>query len=95
MNDLSKKLISKICQENKIIYLGLFGSYARNEAKDDSDVDLIVDFKEVPSLFGLARIKKSFEDVLEKDVDLVMKSNVKNRLKPYIYKDLQVLYEKG
>ena len=43
----------------KIKSIYLFGSYARNEQTDKSDVDLIVEFDVVPSLFEFIRDRKS------------------------------------
>lgn len=87
--------ISIICRENGINYLGLFGSHARNEATQDSDLDLLVDFKETKSLFELARIKFSLEQLLSAKVDLVLRNSIKEKLKPYIYNDLKIIYEEN
>lgn len=84
-----------ICKQENIIYLGLFGSQARGEAKKNSDVDILVQFKEVKSLFELSRIKYDFEAVFGKKVDLVLKKSVKKLIKPYIEKDLVTLYDQG
>jgi hypothetical protein len=76
-------------------YLGLFGSHSRGEETPNSDVDLMYEFADnkTITLFGLARIKRSFEKILGKSVDLVSKKNIKERLKPYINKDLVTIYE--
>jgi hypothetical protein len=87
--------IQSICKENDIQYLGLFGSYARNEARQDSDIDLLVEFRTIKSFFELARIKKTLEKTLDKKVDLVLKKSLKDSLKPFIYQDLQPLYEEN
>ena len=50
--------------------LGVFGSVARNEARDDSDVDLVVRI-EKPDLFLLVGIKLDLEEHLHRPVDLV------------------------
>ncbi len=86
--------LEKICQEAEISYLGLFGSYARNEAKNDSDIDLLVDFDNSKSFFDLARLQFELQDFLKKKVDIVSRKNVKSSLKPYIEKDLITIYEK-
>lgn len=96
------KLVHNLQQENfktmykkyGIDYLGLFGSSARGETTPESDVDLLIDFNEVKSLFDLARIKLSFQDILGKKVDLVLRKDIKKTLKPYIMKDLITVYEK-
>ena len=49
----------------------LFGSTARNEARDDSDIDLVVDFVRPVGLFALTRLQRELEDWLGRRVDLV------------------------
>jgi uncharacterized protein len=89
---INHNAIRSICKQEDIIYLGLFGSQARNEAKKDSDVDMLVQFKETKSFFELSRIKDEFEAVFGKKVDLVLKSAVKETIRDYIEKDLITLY---
>src|SRR3989338_4807876 len=87
--------INTVCKQEGITFLGLFGSYARNEETKKSDIDFLVEFDETKSLFELARVKHAFESLVLRKVDLVLKKNIKDRLKPYILKDLQTIYEKG
>ena len=90
-----QKSIEKIAKENHISYLALFGSHARGEQKKDSDIDFLIDFYQPKSLFDLAKLKISLEDMLRKKVDLTMKNHIKKPLRPYIQKDLITLYEKN
>lgn len=53
----------------KSVYL--FGSYARGDADDDSDVDLLVDDGEVHGLFWFGGLYEDFCEALEKEVDMV------------------------
>jgi uncharacterized protein len=74
--------------------IGIFGSYARNEETTESDIDILVKFKETLSLFDLAKIHRELSQILGKDVDLVTEPSVKNeRLKRYIYNDLKIIFE--
>lgn len=50
--------------------IGLFGSYARGEADDESDIDIVVEL-EKPDLFYLIGIKQFFEESLGQRVDVV------------------------
>ena len=61
----------------QIASLGVFGSYIRGEQRPDSDLDLLVEFQEPPSLFQFIRLENELSDVLGIDVDLVMKSALK------------------
>ena len=74
--------------------IGIFGSYAREEDSENSDIDILVRFKETISLLDLARIHRELSSALGKKVDLVTEPALKNeRLKQYIYQDLQIIYE--
>jgi predicted nucleotidyltransferase len=56
--------------KNGIINIGIFGSVARNDVRDDSDVDVVVRI-EKPDLFLLAGIKQDLEERFHRPVDLV------------------------
>ena len=63
--------------------IGLFGSYARDEANDDSDIDIVVSMG--PKLFDMMSIKEQIENDLHKKVDIVrlrpkMNTYLKNRI---------------
>ena len=60
--------------------LGVFGSYARGEQRRQSDLDLLVDFDEPPSLLGFIALENYLSDLLGVKVDLVMR----DALKPHI-----------
>ena len=57
-------------QEYGIELLGIFGSYARDEANPDSDVDVVVKLKK-QDLFNIIGIKQDLEDTLLLSVDVV------------------------
>jgi len=57
--------------------IGIFGSYIRGEEKKDSDLDILVEFKEAPSLFKFIQLEHYLEKVLKVKVDLVMKDALK------------------
>ena len=61
-----------------IIRMGLFGSAARDEMTDDSDVDVVVEL-ERPSMFDLIGIKQDLEEDLHRRVDIVRYRNKMNR----------------
>jgi uncharacterized protein len=61
----------------QVLSLALFGSTARGEAGPESDVDLLVEFRETPGLTEYMRLKFWLEDSLGRPVDLVMKKALK------------------
>ncbi len=74
--------------------IGIFGSFARKEDTPGSDIDILVRFKRTISLFDLVKIERELSSLLGKKVDLVTEPALKNeKLKHYIYKDLQIIFE--
>ncbi len=63
--------------------IGLFGSWARGEASDASDVDLLVDFDR-PSFDAYMDLKFYLEDLLQRRVDLVLRRALKPLLRDRI-----------
>lgn len=68
----------------KILELGLFGSYVRGEQTKDSDVDILVEFSHVPTLFDLVEIEYLISDKLGLPVDLIDKKSLKAALREQI-----------
>lgn len=58
-------------------YLGVFGSYVQGNPKKTSDLDVLVDFTEAPSLFEFIQLESDLSALLGIKVDLVMKSTLK------------------
>ncbi len=67
--------------------LALFGSTARGEARPDSDVDVLVDFREGATLRGYMGLKFYLEELLNQPVDLVTQQALRKELRPYVEKE--------
>lgn len=87
--------LQDICKANDVAYLGLFGSCATGNQRKDSDVDLLIDFKSTKSLLEEGRVIVEFENLFNREVDLVSRNNIKPSLKPFIVKQLVTLYGKN
>lgn len=68
--------------------LWLFGSRVRCEEGTDSDLDVLVEFREIPSLFGVIRLENELSELLGVRVDLVMKSALKPRIGEAILREV-------
>ncbi|GAC1501371.1 MAG: nucleotidyltransferase family protein [Chamaesiphon sp.] len=68
--------------------LELFGSVARNEATENSDVDFLVEFSIDAGLFDLFRVKHYLEDILGCVVDLGTKEALKEHLREPVLKEV-------
>ena len=61
--------------------LALFGSVARGEAAEDSDIDLLVEFSKPVGLFEFLEVKEYLESILGREVDLVPRDSLKPRIR--------------
>lgn len=82
----------ELLQALSVSKIGLFGSYSRGEATADSDVDILVTFKDT-TFDNYASLYNFLEDTFERDVDLVIEESLKPALLPYILVD--ALYATG
>jgi predicted nucleotidyltransferase len=67
--------------------LALFGSFARGEETNQSDVDVLVEFTKPVGIEFIDLIIE-LESILKRPVDLVTRKSLKSALKPFIEKDL-------
>ena len=83
-----KKIILSHLKDYNVLKVGIFGSFARGENKKGSDLDILVEFKESPSLLTLIKLENDLSEILEIKVDLVTTGALKNkRIKKSIKKD--------
>ena len=68
--------------------LGLFGSYLRNEQTSKSDLDILVSFTDIPSLFTFIELENHLTDLLGIKVDLVMRDALKPRIGERILREV-------
>jgi hypothetical protein len=87
-----KQQLVEFAKENDIKYLALFGSHARGEEKESSDVDLLVEYSPGTSLLDVVGMELELGDQLNKKIDLVSKKYVNKHIQPYIEKDLIEIY---
>ena len=67
--------------------LGIFGSFARGQAQEDSDVDVVFETSE-PNLFRTSRMKQELEELLARRVDVVrLRERMNPRLKQRILRE--------
>ena len=69
--DEIKKSVAPICRRYGINRAYLFGSYSRNEATEESDVDIRIEKGNLRGLFALSGFRLDIVDALQKEVDIV------------------------
>lgn len=72
----------------KISKVGIFGSYVRGEQRNESDVDVLVDYDEAPSLIALIEVENMLSDLLGMKVDLVTSKGLKPQLRQHILNEV-------
>lgn len=94
-------LVIPVAKKNKLDSVSLFGSYARNEAGADSDVDLLISGGDYSGLFGFLNIKEQFESALGKKVDLISRKSMDENktasgryFKENVLRDERLIYER-
>jgi len=68
-------------RELGVATLEIFGSVARGQARDDSDVDLLVTFSRPVGLLRFVEVKQRLEEILGRRVDLVLRRSLKPALR--------------
>lgn len=81
------------CRRHGVVYAGLFGSQARDEATPESDVDVLVRFGDRRSLLDLVRIERRIEEVIGVSVDLVTENALSPHLRDRVLEDLEVIVD--
>ena len=92
MDDTMEERIVSILRKHGAITIKIFGSYARGEAREDSDIDIVVDFKDTKSLLELIGIEQELEDSLGIKVDLLTPSSISPYLRDAIEKEAKVIF---
>lgn len=70
-----------LCTQYQITELGVFGSYARGEQTEVSDVDILVDYETPPTLVRLVELRDYLSQLFGLKVDIVTKNGLKSRIR--------------
>jgi len=92
ISELQKDIIINTIIPFDPVRIGIFGSVARGENTENSDIDILYRLKDTVGLFNLVRIKDNLEEKLNRKVDLVSEKYIHPKLKPYIMNDLIIIY---
>lgn len=90
--DLQK--IIPLLNQHGVTYAGLFGSYLTGEARDESDVDILVNFLNPPSLLTLVALENTLSKILKKKVDLVTEGFLSPYFRDDVLRQMKIFYGK-
>jgi predicted nucleotidyltransferase len=83
-----KAMRQELAESFSVRSIGVFGSEATGLANEQSDVDILVELNE-PTFDHYMELKFRLEEILGRDVDLVLKDALKPRLKTIIEKEVR------
>lgn len=85
----------EICKAHDIAMVAVFGSMARGEATERSDIDVLVKPGKPKSLLSLVALEREISQALGRKVDLLTEGALSPYLRDRILSELQVLYAAG
>lgn len=87
--------LTKICKENDIVFLAIFGSFIRGEQRKKSDIDMAMEFdrNKRKSLLDLVHVENELKKIFRRKVDLGIFSSINPYIIDDVKKDMQVIYE--
>jgi len=86
IEELAKRIVP-ILRDGGVVEASVFGSFSRGEVQSDSDLDLLVRYKETVSLLDVSGLKCELEKLLGNKVDLISRNYLKPRIKNRILKE--------
>ena len=72
---------SSLLEAYQITRLGIFGSYARDQQTDDSDIDVLVEYENAPTLYKIIELRDYLSELFSVKVDVVTKNGLKERIR--------------
>ena len=87
-----KERITPICKAYGVEKVFLFGSYARGEATDESDIDLRIEKGKIKDLFTLSGFRLDIMDILKNKVDILIGVPNSKKFKQNLSKDEVLIY---
>ncbi|MCK4353445.1 nucleotidyltransferase family protein [candidate division WOR-3 bacterium] len=90
--DYIKVKVTPILKQYGVRTAAIFGSFARGEEENGSDIDMLVDVKGIGA-FSFVRLQLDLQDAIGKKVDLVDYRAIKPFLRKRILKEQKVIYE--
>jgi len=86
-----KDKIIPVLERYEVKRAAAFGSFVRGEQKQDSDIDILVEFKGDKSLLDLAGLKIELEEALQRKVDVLTYNSLHPLLKDRILREQKVI----
>jgi uncharacterized protein len=94
INEYQKEIVLKHLKSLGPFKVGVFGSYARGENSNQSDLDILIslDYSKRISLLDLIGVEQDISDELGIKVDLVTEKSLNPLIRPYVEKDINFIF---
>ena len=91
-----KEKLAEICRRNNIVFMAIFGSFARGEQKKTSDIDIAIEFDNTKekSLLDLVHIERELTKQFDRKVDLGIFSSLSPYIIDEVRKEMHIVYDK-
>ncbi|MDI6788960.1 MAG: nucleotidyltransferase domain-containing protein [Planctomycetota bacterium] len=95
-NRVVKEKIEKVCRQNDVVFMALFGSFAKGEQTPKSDIDILIKFdsSREKSLLDLIHTENEMRRVFKRRVELLSQESISPYLRNEILRSMKVVYEK-
>jgi predicted nucleotidyltransferase len=92
---VEEKLL-RICEENGVVFMSVFGSFVRGQQKKRSDIDVAVEFDKnsKKDLLDLVHLERDLRKIFKRKVDLGIFSSISPYIIEDVKKEMKVIYEK-
>ena len=90
---IDKARLEELCERHGVAVLKIFGSAARGDDSTDSDVDLLIEFRDRKGLLELVGLEIELAEVFGRKVDLVTEAALSPYIRDRILSSASVIYE--
>jgi len=95
IEEILKQHKKELAEKYKVKEIGIFGSYVRREQKKRSDLDILVEFEEVPGLLKFIGLEEYLTKILGRKVDLVRRRAIRQELRDNILKEVVFVWSEN
>lgn len=86
--------VVRISRNHDATFVAIFGSAARGDATDQSDLDLLVAFNSPKSLLDIVQMERELSESIGHKVDLLTEGSISPHIRDRVHSEMQVLYDR-